>query len=166
MTEIEIEKKKPVWPWILAGLAAAALLIYFLVFSGKEKVKDDPGKASLVNVHESNSTVAAFVTFVNDDKNKMGLDHAYTNMALLKLTEATKAMAQEIGYNVPADLHKVKEYADEITRDPFENTHADNIRKGADVLTNILHNIQQQSISFFAVDVDNIITGTLSYFGF
>nr|WP_315154023.1 hypothetical protein [uncultured Flavobacterium sp.] len=35
MAEIKIEKKKPVWPWIAAGLIIAALL-YFLLLSSTE----------------------------------------------------------------------------------------------------------------------------------
>jgi hypothetical protein len=73
----------------------------------------------------------------------MSLDHAYTNEALLKLIEATNAMANEVGYEVQADLEKAKEYAEMITKDPFETTHADNIRKAADILTNVLQNIQK-----------------------
>jgi hypothetical protein len=30
-----------------------------------------------------------------------------------------------------------------ITIDPFDTTHADNIRKAADILTNVLQNIQK-----------------------
>jgi hypothetical protein len=35
MAEIKIEKKKPVWPWIAAGLIIAALL-YFILLSTTE----------------------------------------------------------------------------------------------------------------------------------
>ena len=35
MAEIKIEKKKPVWPWIVVGLIIAALL-YFLLLSNTE----------------------------------------------------------------------------------------------------------------------------------
>ena len=52
-------------------------------------------------------------------------------------------MAGEVGYDVQADLDKVIEYAEMITNDPFETTHADNIRKAGDVLTNVLQNIQK-----------------------
>ncbi|MBD0365084.1 MAG: hypothetical protein ICV53_03145 [Flavisolibacter sp.] len=144
MAEIKIEKKKPVWPWVIAGLAVAALLIYFLGRNGQEEeVMKDPDTADLSGVHENNATVASFVSFVQDDENKMGLDHAYSHEALLKLTAATKAMAQEIGYNLPADLDKVKEYTDAITKDPHADTHADNIKKAADILTTVLQNMQQ-----------------------
>ncbi len=73
----------------------------------------------------------------------MGLDHDYTNEALLKLIEATNAMANEAGYDVQADIEKAKEYAKMISSDPFKTTHADNIRKAADILTNVLQNIQK-----------------------
>lgn len=141
MTEIKIEKKKPVWPWILIGLGIIALLIYLLGF--RDRKEDEADTADLISVNENNSTVAAFVNYVEVDTNKMSLDHAYTNEALLKLTDATSAMAGEIGYDVRADLDKVKEYATQITKDPFETTHADNIRKAADILTNVLQNMQQ-----------------------
>jgi hypothetical protein len=58
----------------------------------------------------------------------MSLDHAYTNEAI-KLIEATNAIANEVGYDVQADIEKAKEYAKMISSDPFETTHADNIRK-------------------------------------
>jgi hypothetical protein len=39
MAEIKIEKKKPVWPWILLVLILAAV-IYFFVFRDKEAEQD------------------------------------------------------------------------------------------------------------------------------
>lgn len=152
MAEIKIEKKKLVWPWILLGLGVIAVLIYFLVFQDYNDPITEVPKSSeligaketdLINVKENNSTVAAYVNFVEIGKNSMKLDHAYTNEALLKLIEATDAIAGEVGYDVQADLDKVKEYAEMIKNDPFETTHADNIRKADDVLTNVLQNIQK-----------------------
>ena len=35
MAEIRIEKKKPVWPWILVGLIILAV-IFFVVFASKD----------------------------------------------------------------------------------------------------------------------------------
>lgn len=157
MTEIKIEKKKPVWPWILLGLAIVALLIY-LLYDKDEK----PVSTELINVHENNSTVAAFVTFINADTNKMSLDHAYTNEALLKLTGAINAMAGETGYNVQADLDKAKEYADKITNDPFETTHADNIRKATDILSTSLQNLQQAKYPQLAAEAEDLKNASAS----
>lgn len=135
MTEIKIEKKKPVWPWILLvlGLLAAAWFFFF---------RNDK-KESLIDVHENNSTVAAYVTFINSDTNKMSLDHSFTSEALTKLTDAIDAMATEAGYDVKVDIAKAKQYADEITKDPMSTTHADKIRSAADVLSTSLQNMQQ-----------------------
>ena len=152
MAEIKIEKKKPIWPWLIVGLVIVALLLYFLVFrdngENTEAVTEadsitNTNESDLLGVKENNGTVAAYVNFVDNSKEMMSLDHEYTNEALLKLIEATNAIANEVGYDVQADIEKVKEYAKMIASDPFETTHADNIRKADDILTNILQNIQK-----------------------
>lgn len=163
MAEIKIEQKKQVWPWLLIGLVIAALLVYFLVF--RDNVKNSEGlteadyitntnKPDLLGVKENNSTVAAYVNFVETSKENMSLDHEYTNEALLKLIEATNAIAGEVGFEVRADLEEVKEYAKMITNDPFETTHADNIRKADDILTNVLQNIQKAKYPGLADEVE------------
>ncbi|MCK9281638.1 MAG: hypothetical protein M0P71_13515 [Melioribacteraceae bacterium] len=153
MAEIKIEKKKLAWLWVLLGIIVIALLVYFLVFYNYDEGMNETPQTSelmdkndkdLISVKEDNSTVIAFINFVENDKNKMSLDHAYTNEALLKLVAATNAMAGEVGYDVQADLEKVKGYAEMITKDPFETTHADNIRKADDILANVLQNIQKE----------------------
>lgn len=162
MAEIKIEQKKQVWPWLLVGLVIAALLLYFLVFrdNGKNTAAvpeadyiTNTDEADLLGVKENNSTVAAYVSFVENSDGKMSLDHAYTNEALLKLIDASNAIAGEVGFEVQADLKKVKEYAKRITKDPFETTHADNIRKADDILTNVLQNIQKAKYPSLASDV-------------
>lgn len=145
MTEIKIEKKKPMWIWGVLALVVIAGIIYF--FSQKKEndpeASDNTNNTEQTTPPEKNTTVTSYVSFVNDDANKMGLDHAYTNAALLKLTNAIEAKANDVSYDVKADLTKAKEYADKITTDPFETTHANNIRKAADILSTSLVNMQQ-----------------------
>lgn len=147
MTEIKIEKKQSTLPLVLLGLSIIALLFYVLVFNKNDAVATVPvviaPTVALIDVHENNSTVAAYTTLINSGANKMTLDHAFSNEALLKLTDATNAMADAVGFSVKADLNKVKELADKITIDRFETTHADNIRLSADILTTALQNLQQ-----------------------
>src|SRR5680860_1260738 len=165
MAEIKIEQRKQVWLWLLVGFVIAALLVYFLVFrdNGKntEAVTEadfitNTNEPDLLEVKENNGTVAAYVNFVENSKEKMSLDHAYTNEALLKLIEATNAKANEVGYEVQADLEKVKGYAKMISKDPFETTHADNIRKADDILTNVLQNIQKAKYPGLADEVEEL----------
>jgi hypothetical protein len=165
MAEIKIEQRKQIWPWLLAGLVIVALLVYFLAFRNNNKIANTETEADyisnneqtdLLEVKENNSTVAAYVDFVENNKEKMTLDHAYTNEALLKLIEATNAMANEVDYEVRADLGKVKEYANMITKDPFDTTHADNIRKADDVITNVLQNIQKAKYPSLTNEVEEL----------
>ncbi len=144
MAEIKIEKKKSVWLLVLLIFGVTAVLLYLLSLNdGSQKMDKIPETTDLLSVNENLATVNAFVVFVESDSNKMTLDHAYTNEALLKLVEATNAIADEVGYDIKADIDQVKEYAEIITVEPYETTHANNIRKAADILTNILQNIQQ-----------------------
>lgn len=98
MAEIKIEKKKLLWPWILLGLGGIAVLMYFLTFDDYNGQTNEVPKTSeligtketdLINVKENNSTVAAYINFLEISKNRMSLDHAYTNEALSKLIKAT-----------------------------------------------------------------------------
>ncbi len=171
MAEIKIEQKKQVWPWLLVGLVIAALLVYFLVFRDNGKNTEaviqadyitNTNEADLLGVKETNGTIAAYVNFVENNKEKMSLDHAYTNEALLKLIEATNAMANEVGYDVQADIEKVKEYAIMITKDPFETTHANNIRKADDILTKVLQNIQKAKYPGLADEVEELKSSSAS----
>ncbi|RYE12753.1 MAG: hypothetical protein EOP45_22320, partial [Sphingobacteriaceae bacterium] len=141
MAEIKIEKKAAIWPWILIGLIILALLLYFFVFRNHNTDnavmaggKDSTAMAGndLINVHENNSTVAAYIAFVNDTAdNKMGLNHEFSSEALVKLTDATDAIAGETKYDVKADLDRAKSAANSITKDPCVTTHADSIKKAA-----------------------------------
>lgn len=73
MAEIKIEQKKQFWPWLLVGLIIAALLVYFLVFRDKGNETEivteanyitNTNEIDLLGVKDNNSTVAAFVSFV------------------------------------------------------------------------------------------------------
>ncbi len=140
---IKTESKKYGW---LAPLIGLSILIVS-VTSISCKSKEGENKAEIVttdalDVHENNSTVTEYIAFVSNDKNKMTLDHAYTNDALLKLNAAISAMAGEVDFDIKGDLEKAKECANNITKKPFETSHADEIRKAAEILSGILQNIQ------------------------
>ena len=132
----------------LMTLFLSVCISIFLVSCDSDKKEDkaDTVTTDAMDIKENNSTVTEYITFVSNDKNKMTLDHAYTNEALLKLTSATSAMAGEVGFDIKGDLDKAKECADKITKNPFETSHADEIRKAADILSSVLQNMQVQNI--------------------
>lgn len=176
MAEIKIEQKKQIWPWVLAGLVVAAVLVYFIVFRDNnnnsnsttvEQVTETSyvsgtNNTNLLGVKENNSTVAAFVSFVENNNTQMSLDHEYTNEALLKLTAAINAMANEIGYDIQADLKKVKESASLIENEPFETSHANYIRNATDNATTALQNMQQAGYLGLKSEVDELKSASAS----
>lgn len=142
MTEIKVEKK-PVWPWALVTLIAIGLLVYVLAARKAPVTQpEQEAAASLIDVRENNATVEAFVKFIEDGRS-MGLDHVYTSTALSKLTEATNAMAGEVGVDVKEELDKSKQLTDSITADRFSTSHADSIRNATDTQSDALQKIQQ-----------------------
>lgn len=144
MAEIKIEKKKPVLIWVLIALGIVVVLIYFMYPNdlNDETEKVPETTTALIEVNENNNIVTAFVDFIEIDSNRMSLEHAFTDEALSKLSDATNAMADAAGYVVKGDIDSVKMYAEMITQDSFETTHANNIRSACDILTKILQNIQ------------------------
>lgn len=162
MAEIKIEKKTPKWPWILLILAIIGILIYLFAFNGDGEITGDMTEetteepADTRQVGPNNSTVIAFVSFITEDSVSMGLDHEFTNEALLRLSNATNAMADEIGYDIKKDLDEVRTLSEKIKRDPFETTHANSIREAADILAQVLQNIQQNAFPGLASEADEV----------
>lgn len=171
MAEIKIEKKKQIWPWILTGLVVAALVVYFVGFrdnnENKAVVADadnttETNDSDLIAVNENNSTVAEYVNFIRNSNENMTLDHEFTNEALLKLNDATSAMADEVNYDINADMDKVRNLANEITEDPYETSHADKIKKSSEIITNVLQNIQNAHYPSLANDVSDLKSASQS----
>ena len=163
MAEIKIEKKKPIWPWLLAALLVLGVLAYLFVYDKDDNLADsEMENADMVtnstanDGYNSDPAVASYVQYVKEDTDKMGLDHTYANEALTRLMAATKAKASMVGYNATTDLNKVKEYADKIATDPFETTHANSIRKATDILTTTMQNMQEAKYPNLSAEIDEL----------
>lgn len=171
MAEIRIERKKQVWLWLLAGFVIAALLVYFLGFRNnrnetkiviEETYINGTNDKNLLGVKENNSTVEAFVRFMKSNNSEMELNSAFTNEALVQLTAATNAMAGEIGYDIQADLNKVKESAKLVANEPFETSNAKNIRNAADSSNKALQHMQLAKYPWLTEEVEELKSASAS----
>lgn len=144
MTETKIEKKKAVWPWIIGGILLA-LLVYFIGFTyQKETVPEDLVAIDIQNVKENNVIVSAFIRFMEVDTMKMELDHTFTKEALLKLVDATNAMADEIQFDIGDNMARAIKYVNRTIADPIETSNAKEFKEAADILTStILKSMQE-----------------------
>lgn len=160
MAEIKIEKKSsPIWPWILAALVFLAILIY-LFFPRDERnegneltevaTEESYASSDTLEVSRNSTAVLAYINFIKEDPNKIDLDHEFTNEALLRLTNATNAIAEKAGYDIKQDMSELKAHTDRISTDPFESTQANSIKSAAEILATALQNIQQNAFSGLA----------------
>ena len=147
MAEIKIEKKQPIWPWIL-GILLLAVAAYFIFFKDKDVVTDKitTTKDTIVEQTEmpdnTNLTgVAAFAAFVNKEDGNMTLDHEYSNEALNKLINATEEVSAKANLDSKADLEKARMHADKITENPEATSHADHIKMSTDIISSVLQNL-------------------------
>lgn len=179
MAEIKIVQKKQFGPWFLVIIVIAILLLYFVVFrdnsnnsatdvvTGTESVSETKSVSgtnenNLLGIKENNNTVATFVNFVENDSDRVNIDYAFTNEALIKLTAATNAMAGEIGYDIRADLEKVKESINLIANEPFETSLAKNIRIAADNSSIALQNMQLAKYPWLTEEVEALKSASFS----
>lgn len=156
MTEIKIEKKAAIWPWLLLILALIAAAWFFFFRNDKIEPEENVKTVALIDVRENNSVVASYVAFVESDTNTMGLDHAYSSQALSLLTNAIDAMALEADYVVKVDIDQAKIYANDITKDSLSTHHADKIRTSADLLSTTLQNLQQAKFPTLSAEAADV----------
>lgn len=184
MAEIKIEKKKPIWPWIILVLIILAIL-YFLVFANndsdnveendmeevqegsawenetdttwEEEAGSDWANSTSDTLGGSQAGVAGYLSYVSNTS-KMGQDHEYTNNALLQLINAVQAKASEINYNIEADMQEVRQEANAIQQDPTSENHANRIKKAGTKLANILEKIQKENYPEISQDVQEMKT--------
>lgn len=157
MAEIKIEKKTPVWPWILAAIIIAALL-YFFVFATDDDEIDDTTTTEQVtegdtltnNTYDNTTTtantnttaVSEYTVYINDPQ--MGLDHEYANGAINRLISAVEAKASEANVDIQADLDRAREKAQGVTENPYNLTHADMIKEAGEIITRAMKTVQTQ----------------------
>ncbi|WP_029033856.1 hypothetical protein [Salinimicrobium terrae] len=172
MAEIKIEKKKPIWPWIILVLVILAIL-YFLVFADDdEEVLDEIETEQVEEVWEEDEVettnwddeewdtgegVEGYLTYISDNE-KMGIDHEYTNNAILELINAVQAKADEMNYDISADMQSVRQDAQQIETDPMSLNHANTIKDAGTKLANILERMQQEEFPNLASDVEEVKT--------
>ncbi len=167
MTEIKIEKKAPVWPWILVGLVIAALIYFFAFRDSDDNIipnddNDTPQEETIGN-RENNSSVDEYISFVeNRDRDDMGLDHDFSNQALLLLADAIDAKADDVDVELQNDLKEVRDNAGYITEDPNSTDHANHIKASASLLTSELENIQRESYPDLSNEIADLRESTNS----
>jgi len=156
--QVHVERRRPVWPWLLLALLVLALFLLFMWYRGtphddevlvpidptaqEEGMMDSAPQTAQAPAEEpaiieevpAPAEVAGFVRFTQETRAQAaGLTHDYTADGLRQLAAALDAMSRtQAGLPSAADASKhiaaVREWADAMQRDPQSLEHADQAR--------------------------------------
>ena len=162
MAEIRIEKKKPVWPWILGVLLLLVALYFFFFSNGGSENKDVPAPAAEEQLEtpasatEEGDALSLFINHVETEEGRMGLDHEYTHRALTLLAEALTAVSEKQEFDNSAEISALKEKGDQIQKDPMSLKHANTIKEAFTIASRAFANLQQEHFPDMKDEVDKL----------
>ncbi len=173
MADIDIEKKSggSKWIWIILGLIILALIIWWIAADDDEPLEENEIEevdTTTTDTYEDtaewdqNDTltsggVEGFIAHVGD-KSRMGIDHEYTNEALIQLMNAVEEKANEENVNIDVELQEVRQQAQEITQDPMALDHADIIKNAGETLVTAMEKIQEENYPDLSSDIEEMRT--------
>lgn len=166
MAEIRIEKRPPVWPWILGVLALA--LVGWIAFATLGDDEPETREAAVQDSREgavgtSGAVPAAvqdYAAFANDSAQlATGREHEYTAEGIRRLSAALAAFVDQTGNDPEARTHleRFRQSADRLQREPESREHANTVR---DVFTSAVDVLESGRID--AGDVSRLRTTATS----
>ena len=165
MAEIKIEKKKPVWPWILAVLVILGIIVYFVYANPEgDLLNDDYDDVSNEQVMESDTNpvgttrdsfapgdaytqYGAFEGSIRDST-RIAVDSSYTKKAYYNLSKAVAKKAEEMDVDSSQALTDLQDFSMLITKvsSPLSNSEtAKNFKTASDKVVKVLEDIQVKS---------------------
>ena len=186
MTEIKIEKKKPIWPWVILVLIILAAIYFFWYYNDRDYVmdenlipldtvsqndnayRDDTNRTTdetlytgiygtVTNEHD----LADYFTFVDNKENK-SVDSTFYRTAFFKLITATKRQAEMENVDVSSNISSAMQNATNLTNDPAKGTKADNAKKAASDVAKALNTLidkDPDNLSSSMKEVDSAVSG-------
>jgi hypothetical protein len=162
MAEIKIEKKKPIWPWVLVALIVLALIWFFSLddSDNRAEIEADNSEVTQLVIEDESRTIAAeaiatYSAYIADS-GKMGIDHVYSSGALNYLIDAVEATGNMLEVDIKADLEEARANANEIKEEPYDINHADLIKKSGISILRALTTMQEAKFPDLAQEVVNI----------
>lgn len=167
MAEIKIEKKKPIWPWILVILIVLAIIAY-LVYENQdrddfnddfdddytnEQVMDstdielnngDTYNAANTDTYDSYTAYEGSIS----DSTRIAVDSSYTKKAYFNLTKAVVKKADEHSLEDSQALSDLRNFSMLYTRVSSSSSGSEedkNFKTASDKVTKVLEAIQTKS---------------------
>lgn len=170
MAEIHVEKKKrPVWPWILAILLAAAVIwiiaddkdneIENEISTVQSEEQDQMNRQDQDRYKETEQNAAtAYVNFIEESGDKVTKSHEYSHQALTHLSNALDEIAQNnnVSLENKKDLDKLKQQADKLMKEKSSTQHANILADAFQSAAQIINNIQKEQFPDLKKQADEV----------
>lgn len=176
MAEIKIEKKKPVWPWILLVLIILGIIAYLVYNNNDEKFTDDyDDDVTNTGVMDSNDRpiqdryTATDSSKIYDfyrayegsimDSTRVAVDSSYTKKAFSNLAKAVVKTADDNAIEDSKALTDLREWSVLMTGVSSTNTDMENFKNfktACDKVAKVLGDVQVKSYPELKDDVANL----------
>lgn len=163
MAEIKIEKKSPIWPWILLAIALIAVVVYFVYEKDDATIYDDDINNETIDTISNNNSyeestapyidsTRAVVEFENSiiDSTRIGVDSSYTKTAITNLAKVVAMKADELNIKPSMALDNLKFLSDQSiettdTEIPKEADVFNDFQKVSKDIVTVLESIQTEN---------------------
>lgn len=177
MAEIKIEKKSPIWPWILLVLAVIAIIVYFVYNNdnntntiydndARSETSDnipntfDPRYGTATPNGDSNVAIQEFENSVLDSS-RIAVDSIYTKTAIVNLAKVVSMKADELDIQPSLALENLKFYSEQVpvstdTEIPGKKDIYNNFKTVSKDIVTVLESIQTENYPFLEDDVKEL----------
>lgn len=136
MAEIKIEKKRPVWPWVLLVIIALGLILFFAFFynstdddvmdntdteetddvqTSLDEMEDVGGWDDTDSLKQNNEAYeSAGLTALASDESRLVTDTAYTQNAFRQLLNLIQVKAAEKSFKATSQLQELRTEVDSL----------------------------------------------------
>jgi hypothetical protein len=136
MAEIRVEKKKPVWPWILVAILILLALLYFFVWADGNESDDDAQDDDQIEQLEQYETeeyaendypenaIGRYLNYVDrgDDDDVLGNDPRSQQKAMMLLLEAVEEKSIELNHTPGPEMESISQWEPQQQLDSIRQT--------------------------------------------
>lgn len=157
MAEIRIEKKKPVWPWVLLAIIVVGVILFFLLRDYDTDETDMNNNANTEETDQMDQEDMNTAAWKKDtlqseydrtgkrvsdsayigNNSQLGRDSTYTSSAFTKLINAVEMKAMQKNIELSADIQEMKNQAQQLSMNLQEPAMKDLSNKIAGVFQKI-----------------------------
>lgn len=168
MTEIKIEKKKPIWPWVLLILIVLGIIAYFVYANGdkddySDDFDDDVTNGQVID-NENRPTRSVYDTYEAfeesmRDSTRIAVDSSYTKKTFANLAKAVVKRADENDLEDSSALNDLREFSVLMTGTSNTSTDMENFKNfktACDKVATVLEAIQVKNFPSLRQEVSSL----------